>query len=160
MKHVNVYEINRGSKTVAPSCSEVEFYQTTSLWMRQDAENWGNPPGTETMVRHRQRIIQVREEDGRDNYIACGPDLQRLLEVWADHDVLAKLEAKRAEVEDLLISQKIHLKAIDRHLADVRGLRSDLDHANLAFIAAAERLRNFREANVFIRIWRAIVGRL
>jgi hypothetical protein len=159
MKHVNVYEINRQSKTVAPSCSEVEFY-SSPMFLRSDAENWGNPPGTEKMVRHRQRIIQVREEGGRDNYIACGPDLQRLLECWSDHAVLEELKAKRAEVERLELDAKRrteHCEDVFRRFDRTRDALSHLDAAHRELEAS---VRNFLQANMITRVWRAIVGRL
>ena len=160
MKTVNVYEVSQTQRVLeANNINEIPVQE----WFRNGGQDWGNPGGGEHFIRYSLPVSEIREswvDDGfthtKRAYVAIGPRLLELLGPVVN-DGLARLNsAKSREIEDLLISQKAHLAAIDRHRTESLRAGSNADMQAAVAQNMSERIGNFREANVLSRIWRAI----
>ena len=152
MKQVDVYEVSKTVRTLAGNYDEIPMVELVG----PNGRAWGNPHGGDAFIRYSAPVTRVNDswvEDGythrRDYYVAIAPRLLELL-APAVNEGLARVNAtKSREIEDLLMARR----GLDKVCADrwkqIEGLVEVVnDHVS--------RERNFREANVLTRIWRAI----
>lgn len=163
MKTVTVYEVSQTQRVLETTYDKIPMQEL----MRDGGRAWGNPDGGDRFIRYDLPVTHVAEErveDGfvhrRDYYVAIGPRLLELIGPAVNDSMSKALRRETQNVERLLgdkrgLSERL-ARAEERfvqgfvELVDEREARKKLD---------AER-RNFLEANVLTRIWRAIVGRL
>ena len=152
MKQVDVYEVSKTVRTLAGMYDQIPFHELN----RDGGRAWGNPHGGDTFIRYSAPVTHVRDswvEDGfthrRDYYVAIAPRLLELL-APAVNEGLARVNAtKNREIEDLLMARR----GLDKVCAD-RWKRIEV--LVEAVNDRVRRERNFRDANVLTRIWRAI----
>lgn len=148
MKRVDVYEVSR--KVVTTELDYVEFFQTKGLSKDgefQPVEGSDGPESFLTFVRHTAPVKRLCHADGRpDVFVAVGPELHDLLLPAVESSALDMARAHEALF-------KRDLESVREHLAMTRDW---LAAAEAAQLRAHERLRNFSQANVFQRVWRAI----
>ena len=94
----------------------------------------------------RTPVNRLRTPDGRDILIAIGPELHDLVLPAVESVALDLARSHEALLKRELESLRERLAETERRLACV--------YADLAEVQ--QRLRNFSQANVFQRIWRAI----
>lgn len=159
MKTVTVYEVSQTQRVLETTYDKIPMQEL----MRDGGRAWGNPGGGYTFIRYDLPVTHVadeRVEDGfvhrRDYYVAIGPRLLELLGP-AVNAGLHKIVAERwREIERLEMDAKRRIEYgndLFRRFEDASRAMTFLDASYRGLDA---RLRNFREAGLLTRIWRAI----
>ena len=156
MKQVDVYEVSKTVRTLEGSYDQIPMTELHGLSGRA----WGNPGGGDTFIRYSAPVTHVRDswvEDGfthkRDYYVAIAPQLLRLLAPAIDETLSAQLHANDHELANLGAKVARGQEAWKDLAYKQQVLAVDLEDAR-------HNVRNFLEANVLTRIWRAIRQRL
>lgn len=154
-RRVDVYEVSR--KVTTTELDFVEFHQLRYKLARetgfQEVLAPNSPAFRDEMpvyVKHSESVGMLRTEDGATKYLAVSPELRELLEVHVKDTQTRRLEGQIASLEAALLAERKSFRVLE--LCLVR-CESDLR-------VESARQRNFLEANVITRVWRAIWGRL
>lgn len=151
-RRVDVYEVSRKVRTV--EVDFVEFHQMMSPLARKDWQECPTPfrdvEDMPTYVRHIEPVGMLRTEDGATKYLAVGPELRELLEVHVKDQMIRNLESAKRQLQ----AEVNNLQSVNADIGRQFWLAKDqLDSKDRAE-------RNFLEANVITRVWRAIRCRL
>ena len=160
MRTVTVYEIGQTQRVLeAENINEILMHE----WQSDGGRAWGNPEGQSKFIRYSLpvvRIVDVEDRDGflhkTEAYVAIAPSLLRKLGPAVNKGLMDLVHERTLEVEKLLVGQRINLQAIQRASNEAATYKDAMSRHLKGLEAAEERLRNFEQAHLLQRIWRAI----
>lgn len=160
MKAVTVYEIGQTQRVLeVDSINKIPAQE----WVRDGGRSWGNPGGGDRFIRYDLPVVEVVTREDRDGfvheeraYVAIAPSLLRKLGPAVNKGLSDLVHERTREVEDLLRGQRANLAALQRARDEAATYKDAMSRHLKGLEAAEERLRNFEQAHVLQRIWRAI----